>query len=509
MNKALIFIFSIFILQFFSCDDDAFETVNSTGDLQFSKDTIFLDTVFSNISSSTRTLKIYNKSSNNITIPSINLGRGNNSYYRLNIDGIDGKSFENIDILSKDSVFVFIEATIDYNNVPNPIYTDSIVFDSGDNSQNVKLVTLVQDAYFLFPQKDAQGIKEKIVLGEDGEGNEIAIDGFYLEDNTTWTNEKPYVVYGFVGVPENKTLTIEKGARIHFHKNSGLLVDKDATLKVNGELGEEVVFEGDRLEPDFSEIPGQWTAIWLRAGSKNHEINNAIIKNNAIGILMDSVGSLTEPTLKLNNIQIYNTSNFGLLGRTANIKGENLVIANNGMASLACTIGGTYNFTHLILANFWRSGIRDYPALLVNNYLKYNDNGTEKILSRDLNAANFTNCIIDGSQNFEFILDKSTEALFNYNFKNNLLKFNDVDNKFKDNPLYDFADINYYQDNILNGESNFKDIKNNQYIIGEESEAINKADKNAASQVPFDLLGVNRINKPDIGAYQHIIFEEE
>ena len=76
-------------------------------------------------------------------------------------------------------------------------------------------------------------------------------------------------------------------------------MDKGASLKVRGELNNEVIFEGDRLEPGFSEIPGQWGAIWLRAGSKDHEINHAIIKNNTIGILMDSIGSLTEPTLKI------------------------------------------------------------------------------------------------------------------------------------------------------------------------------------------------------------------
>ena len=510
MLRNVFYIFSIVSFLFYSCNDDVFETTRSSGDLKFSRDTIFLDTVFTNIGSSTRTLKIYNKSSHNITIPTIELGRGEQSFYRLNVDGIPGKTFENIDILSKDSIFVFIEATIDFSRVTNPIYTDSIVFDSGSNLQDVKLVTLVQDAHFLFPKKDAQGIKEKIVLGVNAEGEEIAIDGFYLDGDTEWNNDKPYVVYGYVGVPENKTLTINKGVKIHFHKNSGLLVDKGATLKVNGELNDEVIFEGDRLEPGFSEIPGQWGAIWLRAGSKNHEIENAIIKNNIIGILMDSVGSLTEPTLKIKNTQIYNTSTYGILGRTANIKGENLVIANSGQSVLACTIGGTYNFTHSTFANYWTNSVRSLPAVLINNYMKYQkSDGSEAILVRDLNAANFTNCIIDGSQNIEFFLEQAEGLVFNYNFKNNLLKFNDPSGKFADVPLFDFEDDSHYQNNIFNGESNFKNIDLNEYLIGEKSDAVNNADKNAAMQIPLDILGVNRTLSPDIGAYQHIIFETE
>jgi len=510
MVKYLLYFLSVVFLFLQSCNNDVFETVESSGNLTFSRDTVFLDTVFTNTSSSTRTLKIYNKSNNNITIPTIQLGRGENSFYRLNVDGVAGKIFENIDILSKDSIFVFIEATIDFDQVINPIYTDSIVFDSGDKLQDVKLVTLVQDAHFLFPKRDAQGIKEKIVLGVDSDGVEITVDGFYLENNTVWTNDKPYVVYGYVGVNSNNSLTIEKGVRVHFHKNSGLLVEKDGSLQVNGELNEEVVFEGDRLEPFFSEIAGQWGAIWLRAGSKNHSINYAIIKNNTIGILMDSIGSLSKPTLKISNTQIYNTSSFGLLGRTANIEGMNLVIGNNGQSSLACTIGGTYNFTHATFANFWNSSIRNFPTVLISNYIQFtNSDGSESILARDLMAANFTNCIIEGNQNIEFFLDKVDTAVFKYNFKNNLLRFDDLRGDFLDDPLYDFEDSSIYQNNILNGEPDFKDVQNNEYIIGAASAGIEKADNNAALQIPFDILGINRVTGPDIGSYQHIIFEEQ
>lgn len=508
MLKYFLYLFSSFLL-LISCNDDVFETVKSTGNLEFSRDTVYLDTVFTNTSSSTRTLKIYNRSSNNITIPNIKLGRGDNSFYRLNVDGIAGKSFKNIDILSKDSIFIFIEATIDFSQVTNPIYTDSIVFDNGDNLQDVDLVTLVQDAHFLFPQRDAQGVKETIVLGTGSDGEEIAVEGFYLDDDTEWNNDKPYVIYGYVGVPNNKTLTINKGVQVHFHKNSGLLVEKDASLKVYGELNEEVIFEGDRLEPGFSEIAGQWGTIWLRAGSKNHQIDYAIIKNNTIGILMDSIGSLISPTLKISNTQIYNTASFGLLGRTANIKGENLVIANNGQSSLACTIGGTYNFTHTTFANYWNGSIRELPTVLINNYIAFiNTDGSESVLVRDLKLANFTNSIIDGNQNIEFFLDKNDAGAFNYNFKNNLLKFEDASGKFLDNPLFDFDDLSHYQNNIFNGEADFKDIQNNQYIIGENSDANDQADVNEAQQVPLDILNVSRTSNPDTGAYQHIIFEE-
>jgi len=508
MLKIFLYVFSAVFILMSACNDDVFQTTKSSGDLKFSRDTVFLDTVFTNTSSSTRTLKIYNRSSSHITIPTIKLGRGENSFYRLNVDGMAGKSFENIDILARDSLYVFIEATINFNEVTNPIYTDSIVFDQGEYLQDVKLVTLVQDAHFLFPKRDANGLKETIVLGTDASGEKITVDGFYLEGDQLWKNDKPYVIYGYVGVNSNNSLTIEKGVKVHFHKNSGLLVEKGATLKVQGALHDEVIFEGDRLEPFFSDLAGQWGTIWLRAGSKDHSIEHAIIKNSTIGILMDSVGHSSEPTLKIKNTQIYNTTSFGLLGRSANIEGENLVIANNAQASLACTIGGTYNFTHATFVNYWNNGIREFPTVLVNNYINYVDtDGSEFLLARDLKV-NFTNSIIEGNQNIEFFLDKNDAAAFEFNFKNNLLKFNDANGQYEDHALFDFNDTALYLDNIFNGSPDFKDVPTNQYIIGDASSAVGKADKDAAMRVPIDILEVNRTVNPDIGAYQHIIFED-
>ena len=501
------FILIIFLIFINSCRKD-FDTIRSKGDLTFSKDTVFLDTVFSNISSSTRSFKVYNKGNSAITIPTINLARGESSFYRLNVDGLSGKSFENIDILAKDSIFIFVEATIDFSEVTNPIYTDSIVFDAADNFQDVDLVTLVQDAHFLFPARDAQGIKETIVLGQDEMGEDIAVNGFMLDDDTTWQNDKPYVVYGYVGVPANKTLTIDAGAKIHFHKDSGIIVFDDATLEVEGE-GNEVTFEGDRLEPEFSDVAGQWGVIWLMSGSKNHTINYATIKNSTIGILVDDKNGSAK-TLTIKNTQIYNSSNFGILGRNTNILGENVVIASTGQSALACTVGGIYNFKHSTFANYWRGSFREFPAVLINNFKTTTDSGgNEEITPIDLLAANFTNCIIDGSQNIEFLLDNVEGAAFNFNIKNSMLRFKTINADILNDPKFDFTDVTKYQNVILNGTPHFQDERTNNLIIGQDSDANGNADFITALSIPLDILGVSRTISPDIGAYQHIIFEED
>ena len=502
MRYFFTFLICLVLITVSSCRKD-FNTVPSFGNLEFSKDTVFLDTIFTNIGSATYNLKVYNRGNNAVTISNIQLENGNSSNYRLNVDGIPGKEFQNIDILAKDSIYVFVETTIDVLNVPNPLYTDRILFGNGDKQQDVDLVTLVQDANFIFPGKDAVTMKiDSLTL----DGKPTTLKGRFLTDTElTFTSAKPTVIYGFAAVPSNKTLTIEAGARVHFHDNSGLIVDDKATLKVNGTLTEKVIFEGDRLEHSFNEIAGQWGTIWMRAGSKDSEINNAIIKNGIIGILVDSIGTPTTPTLKLQNTEIYNHSNYGILGRETNIEAHNVVIGNAGQASLAATIGGTYNFTHSTFANFWNSGLRQLPAVLVNNFFSYNNNaGQEIIETRNLHAANFTNCIFDGNNNIEFILDKvDGGGIFNYSISNSMIKFTDTNDSFKDNTEMDFTS-SFYENIIKNGEPHFRDTQKSDFIIGEKSDAINKA---KPSIFTLDILGIDRSSKPDIGAYQHITFD--
>lgn len=492
----------VFLISISSCRKD-FSTVPSNGTLSFSKDTVFLDTVFSNINSSTYHFKVFNKTNKSILIPTIKLGKGENSFYRLNIDGKPGKTFQNIKISAKDSIFIFVETNIDYNQVTNPIYTDSIVFDNGSNMQNVKLVTLVKDAYFLFPSKNEKGIIESIKIGTDYDGNDIKANGFYLADNTTLTNDKPVVIYGYCVIPETKILTIEAGAHLYFHQNSGIIVNKNATLKIEGKLNDNVFLEGDRLEPEFDNLPGQWGTIWLRAGSINNQINYTVIKNASTGIIVDSIFDSSAPTLVIRNTQIYNNTYYGLLGRNTNIIGENLVINNNGQASLACTSGGTYSFTHSTFANYWNKNFRVSPTVLINNYISYSNNNKIIVKSSNLNAARFINCIVDGTKNTELELNKESGSLFNFSFENCFIKFNDYNNAFKNIAEYDFNNSSHYQNNIFEGNLNYKNPDLNELIIGNNSVINGKAGAFGALLVPYDILGVLRLNTADIGAYQH------
>jgi hypothetical protein len=397
-------------------------------------------------------------------------------------------------------LYIFIETTvITSNDGPKEfLYTDKIMFDSGANLQKVELVTLVQDAIFLYPPKDANGKPETLLLGVDKNDKEIRINGFELNDNDLeFTNKKPYVIYGYAVVKKGKTLKINAGARVYFHSESGIIVQPTASLYINGAVSpdnknlqeNEVVFEGDRLEPDFEDIPGQWGAIWMKEGSQG-SINHLTLKNATVGLLLDN------SDLSFSNSQIYNSANVGILAKNSTITGTNLVVNNCGEANLACTYGGNYNFTHCTFNNNWNSSSQ--VAVLVNNYIL----GANP-LEKPLTAANFKNCIIYGSNNVELFLDKDETATFNTSFENCLIKFNDIDTGIEKDNLYNFI-RNEVSGNIKNKDPKFFKQNQNKLNIDETSAAYQKGNKDY--RIETDILGATRTATPDIGAYQSAPF---
>ncbi len=135
--------------------------------VQFSTDSVVFDTVFSGIGSTTRYFKVYNPCDKRINISEIRLGKNNLSKYRINVDGIATHIVKNIKIAGKDSIYIFIELTINTNQ-DMLLEQDSIIFLTNGNYQDVKLLAWGQDIHF---------VNGKII------------------NTTTWTNDKPYLVY--------------------------------------------------------------------------------------------------------------------------------------------------------------------------------------------------------------------------------------------------------------------------------------------------------------------------
>lgn len=483
-------------------------------DLSFSRDTVYLDTIFTNIGSATYNLRVYNNSSDNILIDRIRLGQGTDSKFRLNVDGLSGQAFEKVELLAKDSMYVFVETTVDIQEYTQDskefLYQDQLFFDN----QSVDLVTLVKDAIFLYPERDDQGIKEILPIGEDEDGNIIGIEGFYLEDDELiFNNELPYVIYGYAGVPSGKTAVFEAGARVHFHENSGLIAANESSVHVLGApssdplaMENEVVFEGDRLEPFFDNIPGQWGTLWLTSGSRNHIFKHTTIKNATVGILMDYNDESDQPTLVLEQTQIHNSSSVGLWAKTAHIKATNAVFGNAGNLSFYGNIGGRYDFTHCTFANYWNRSFRNTPAVALDDYIQISET---EIFVQPLLQADFKNCVIDGNQRIEFVVDQQGDEPLNFTLNHTSLRFDTTEQSVLSNPYYNFEDNTHYPTLFRNIDPSFKEPQENDFRPTQESALINKGNKMFAEEAPTDLSGNSRTEAPDLGAYQHQVFEED
>ena len=100
------------LLLFESCkSDDGFIT-DGSAKLEFSLDTLRFDTVFTELGSATRFIRVYNRNDQAIQISNIQLEEGESSAFRINVDGIPGDVAENVEIAANDSIYIFAEVTV-------------------------------------------------------------------------------------------------------------------------------------------------------------------------------------------------------------------------------------------------------------------------------------------------------------------------------------------------------------------------------------------------------------
>ena len=110
------------------CVDDDF-TTSPSHVLAFSTDTVAFDTIFTTIGTSTRSFRVYNPNKKSLNISTIKLADAEHSGFHINVDGMSGDYFTDVEIRGKDSLYVFVEANIDPTNQDNPLFiVDSIVY---------------------------------------------------------------------------------------------------------------------------------------------------------------------------------------------------------------------------------------------------------------------------------------------------------------------------------------------------------------------------------------------
>lgn len=466
MNKLYHILIYISIITFItiSCKKNKILIGNSFN-IETSTDTILFDTLFTTIGSTTKYFKCHNKHSGILKVENISLENGTNSPFRINVDGISGVNFENIEILPGDSIFIFVEVTIDPSGGNLPfVVEDKINFITNGNTTSVILNAWGQDAFFHV---------NEIVSGN-------------------WTNEKPHVIYGlaavgFPNIDSNLSLTIQPGTKVYGHSNAILYVYK-SSLQINGELDNLVSFQQDRLEDYLlypaDSVAGQWRGIYLSHAS-NSSILHTEIKNAVVGIQIDTFSN--NSNVILNKTKINNSLYSNILTQGANLLATNCLFGNSNNYSGYISIGGSVQFENCTFANYANIN-RSTPAVIFKDYY---ETSNSQVISRPFVTAKFINCIIDGNNKTELVCD--TVNNYTDNFGNIL--FNHCAIKSEDS----LTNLNLFNNCFLNFQSNFQDIDNWNFDLTENSELI---DLGTNSSIIDDILERPRSATNDLGCYE-------
>lgn len=466
-----------FFVGFSSCIDESISTDPSLK-LAFSKDTLFFDTVFTTIGSSTAKIKVYNPNSKNVEIAAIGLGLGASSPYKINVAGMvsPNNHFTNVELRAGDSLFVFVEVTVNPQHVNSPVFIkDSIVFLTNTNQQDVKLLAYGQDMTVL---------RNKKILND-----------------TTLTAEKPYLIYGDLVVDTAKTLTLQPGTRLYFHDQASLVVY--GNLIADGKSDSLILMRGDRTDRLFEEVPynfvsNQWGGVLLLNKEGNHKFDYVRMNSGYVGIYFSNNDRNFRPKLEITNSRIHNFLKYGLVVQNGDVLVANTEISNTGAYTVYLN-GGKHTFIHSTIANYFNStNILMQPS---------GKEGNAALMIMELNRiipmeTVFKNSIVAGSSSSEFEILSRFADNYNGTFSNSYIRKN------KPEPVPPmFSNVTWYnmKDTVF-VNSYFDREKLNYYNFMPDSlsPARGIGDYDIASQYKYDLNGNDRLKdgKPDAGAYE-------
>lgn len=462
---------------FSSCKKDK---LNTTAGISFSTDTLTFDTLFTTLGSTTKFFTIRNTQKQAIKISSIRLAGGNASPYRINVDGDAGTHFSDIEIPAKDSLYVFVEVTINPNldNLPF-IVEDSIQFSTNGNMQQVQLNAYGKNAHFIYADS--------------------------IETNTVWNDDLPYVILNYLQIKQSACLTINAGCEVYFGGGAAMIVE--GCLNVAGtDTSNMVTFRGVRLDNDvagrpYDDFPGQYAGLFfLRNSTGNIKYLN--MRNGAYGInvgnikttddatqnlaLLQSMSLSNAPTVTVENSKIYNQAFYGLFGFFGKINATNTLIYNCGTNVVGLYCGGDYEFlncTFYSRGSAYISHSKD-PVFYVNNFF---DAVTPAIFP-DTTRALFRNCIVYGTLENEIVAQEATDNAHKIDIQihNSVVKTN----LNLTVPLFTNCTIN---------DPQFIDVYKNMFKLKTTSSAANIG----ISPFPaIDIDGFSRNNPPDAGAYE-------
>ena len=477
---------AVFLLS--ACQEDRiFE--GDTVPLEFSLDTLRFDTVFTEIGTVTRFFKVFNQLDEAVIVDKIGL-IDEESPFRLNVDGIAGDVVENTRIEALDSIWVFVEATIDPNQPLSSspfVIEDLIEIQASQSNYTVNLEAWGQNANYV-PSRFA-----------NGQINSFSCDGGTI----LWDDPKPYVIYGVLGL-DGCRLVVAEGTDIFVHGGIGinedigvfndgiLVVLPNSSIQIQGTAENPVRIRSDRLEVEFQDVPGQWAGIIIQAGSRNNIFNHTTIQHSIVGISIDSAA-----TLALNNCQIGYTSGSGLSAQHAQVDATNCLFFQNLTSGISLGYGGNYTFNHCTSANYDNQG----TALSANNIRCTDPLCQEEIFLNPLNLT-MTNCILTGNDQDEISFFDLTNGedpnAFTFNMRN---CFINVDEILETDQFPNFFDNCTDCASLTRQDTLFADLIMQDFHLDSLSQAIDQG-----LYLPFvdtDLDGNPREpNLVDVGCYE-------
>jgi hypothetical protein len=457
----------IIVLVFGSCRKHSLYT-NTSAALVFSIDTIKFDTVLSRFDTShaplstTRILKIFNPYKSPVET-NIWLAGGNESVFRLNIDGISSSKVENYKLGPGDSMYLFVQVTPKITTQSNPLFVeDSIIFITNGNLQKVHLVAWGQDAHYLMDS--------------------------VIDYDAVWADKtKPYVIWNSILVSPGKKLRIENGVKVCNHVGSYIYVQ--GTLELAGLPQDPVVLQGDRLERNLDDVPSQWWGIRLLPGSKDNVFTNAVIKNGVAGVEVDSLPVNANPNLVMNACFIRTMSSGCIILYGAKAQFTNCVFGDAGQLPVFGQFGGDYVFTYCTIANPHCINFQsNYPAFYMGNADYPLVNGQKKPSHLKLSLHN-TIVYGESTNDEEFVITNAGGAgvIDPVSLGNCLIRTKDTSLKVNGN--------------ILNANPKFKD----QCKFNYQPDTLSPVVRNGKpiTGITADILNKPRdANFPCIGAYE-------
>lgn len=465
---------SLFIMA--SCSDDDSFTLSTSNILTFGTDTVMMDTVFSKVPTPTKKFWIYNESGDGIRCVNVRLQNGNQTGYRVNVDGVYlspemGFQTSDVEIRDNDSICVFVELTAPLNGKEYPqLHEDELVFmlESGV-VQKVNLRAYTWDAEF--------------------------INNLRIKNDTLISGGKPKIVYGGITVDSLATLRIAPGTTLYFHANAG--IDVYGQLLCEGTPENNIVLRGDRMDNMFDYLPydlvsGQWKGLYFHSSSYDNLIQHTDIHSTFDGIVCDS-SDVTRQKLALYNSTVHNCQGYGLKAVSSIVDVRNCQISNT-LNDCVAVFGGGILLQHCTLAQFYPFDSRRGAALSFTNF--YGDYPCPLYQLDCINSivTGYSDDVIMGSQ-------KDTAADFSYRFINSILRTPEITDSTR---MFNVKWEDVEDTTSVSGHKHFKlvdiDTQHYDFHLDSVSTAIDSAFVDYA--LPTDHDGRSRDEHPDVGCYE-------